>query len=284
MRSVGLTALAFLGMLPAAQGATIYVDSRVGSDAFDGLAREPINEYTGPLKTLQRAMQLIDAGDTLELTDNGTPYYGSLSLVGARFSGTVGAPLRIVGNGATISGALPIAPDTWREEAPHLWRVTPRRKGHYQLVLDGAVVPEVDCPPGAGSLPELPEGHWCAYRGRIYYRSPVENDPRMQAFALADAEVGVTLLDVHHVEIHDVVIEHFRLDGINAHDRCNDILLIGVTCRGNGRSGLCVAGTAKVILRSGRLVDNREYSLLITELGQALVEESETVPAPTIAE
>ncbi len=265
------------------QGATIYVDSRVGSNALDGLAPIPNNRFNGPVKTLCHAMSLVCSGDTIELVDNGTPYYGSLSLVGSRFSGAPGSPLRLFGNGATITGCLPISASSWQDEGDNLWRITPIRKGHYQLLREETPVPEADCPDTLAGLPNVPPGHWCASRGRIYYRAPVGEDPREETFQLANDDVGLTLQDVHDVWVRDVTFQNFRLDGINAADRCQNVLLENITCRGNGRAGLAVGGSSHVHLRNSRLVDNRQHSLLITELGSVQVDDSQLNPPATVA-
>ena len=54
--------------------------------------------------------------------------------------------------------------------------------------------------------------------------------------------VGVTLYDVRNVVIHNLQIEGFRQDGINAHDNVFDGLLVNVTCTRNGRAGLSTGG------------------------------------------
>ncbi len=277
--------LALLGVFTGdVRGATIYVDSRLGSNAYDGKSATPMNRTSGPVRSLCQAMALVCPGDTVVLANHGTPYFGGMSLVGSRFSGVPGSPLRIFGQGATITGALPIEPRTWQEESLNLWRITPIRKGHYQLVLDETPLPEVTSPENSAELPDAPPGHWCAHRGRIYYRPAVGDDPRQQNLGLASAEAGATLLGVHDVWIKDVVFENFRLDGVSALNRCENVLLENVTCRGNGRAGLVVEGTSHIYVQGGQFIDNREYSVLIGELGSARIDGSELSAPVTVAE
>jgi hypothetical protein len=202
--------------------------------------------------------------------------------VGERLSGAPVLPFMIVGNGAVVSGAKPVPADTWQLVADQTWRITPVAKAYYQLVLNGEAVPEVAYPRDAAELPDLPEGHWCAWRGAVYYRAALRDDPREMDFALADEDVGITLLDVHDVVIRDLTLRHFRLDGINAHDRCRNVLLQNVTCEQNGRAGVAVAGTSLIRIEDSRLIDNRAHSLLISELGEADVENCELDAAPTL--
>ena len=66
-----------------------------------------------------------------------------------------------------------------------------------------------------------------------------------------------------------MTFENFRIDGINVHDRCKNIILENVTSTGNGRCGLAVNGTSQVEVIDSKLIDNRIEDLLITEQGVA---------------
>jgi hypothetical protein len=149
-------------------------------------------------------------------------------------------------------------------------------------VLDGQAVPEAECERTAPQLPRIPVGQWCVWRGAVYYQAERGINPNVMNFSLADEDVGITLLDVHNVVISGLTLRHFRLDGINAHDRCRDILLENLTSEENGRAGVAVAGTSQVTLFAGKLRSNRRHSLLITELGAAAVEQSELDVDPTV--
>jgi hypothetical protein len=270
-----------VGHLPAA---VIYVDNLQGSDAFDGSTIRPFDENSGPVKTLRRALQLSRGGDTIILANNGTPYYESIQLVGRRHSGYQHVKFTIIGNGAVLSGLRVVPPSTWRKVGPDLWKMTPWRKGHYQLLLDGKLVPEQRLPRGVKELPAMPEGHWSAWRGSIYYQAPQFDEPSRHRFQFAGDEVGLTLYQVHDVRIVDVTFRHFRLDGVNAHDFCRNIVLENVTSRENGRAGVSVGGTSEITIRNSRLVGNRLDPLRISELGMVEVEGTEMDAAPTIVQ
>ena len=269
------------GRCPAA---VIYVDSLQGSDAFDGSATEPFDQSSGPVRTLRRAMQVARAGDTIVLANNGTPYYESLQLVGRRHSGYEHVKFTIIGNGAVLSGLRAVPPTAWRRVGTDLWKMTPWRKGHYQLLLDGKPVPEHRVPRGARTLPAIPEGHWSAWRGSIYYQAPHLDEPSNRRFQFAYEEVGLTLYKVHDVRIVGLTFRHFRLDGVNAHDFCRDIVLENVTSYENGRAGVSVGGTSEILIRNSRLVGNRLEPLRISEFGLVDVEQTEMDAPPTIVE
>jgi hypothetical protein len=266
------------------RAATIYVNSLTGDNRLNGFAPQPINESVGPVRTLQRALQIAGSSDTISLVNNGTPYYGCFTLVGERASGSPTKPFRIIGNGSVLSGSKPILPASWYMAGVDLWRVTPLRKGHAVLLRGEQAVPEVPCPEEADELPPLPEGHWCLFQGAVYYQSSSNELPPELPFSLADDEVGLTLLDVHDVEIHDLVVRHFRLDGINVHDRCSDVLIQNVVCEQNGRAGITVAGSSRAVLLDVVASGNREHSVLVRELGEAIIEGGDIDPPATLPE
>jgi hypothetical protein len=268
-RRVLLAVAAATAVSSSAWGATIYVDSRTGSDALDGLTAERVSDASGPVRTLRRATQLARRGDLIHLANNGVPYSGGCSLYGVFQSGSPNYPLTILGNGCTLSGAKPIDPRAWQMESDNVWRITPQRKGWYQLVLAGEAVPEVQPPENATSPPVLAPGTWCALEGVVYYRPPVGQDPPDLPLELADEQTGLTLLGVENVVIRDLQVRHFRQDGIHLHDRCRNVLLENVACEQNGRCGIVVGGTSSALLNRVSCTGNREASLLVEELGVA---------------
>ncbi len=278
----GVVLLLLVGLAPTAGAATIYVDSLFGDDRLDGATPERVTDLSGPVRTLRRAMHLVETGDRVVLANRGTPYEGGVTLAGLRCSGTRFVPLEIVGNGATLSGTRPIEPSAWRRVTGDVWRVTPIRKGWYQLVQEGRAVPEVAVPPGATELPPLEEGTWCPFQGAIYYRPPFGFIPAELPLQLADEQTGITLLDVEYVVIRDLTVQHFRQDGIHLHDRCHEVRLENVVCRENGRGGIVVRGTSHVRLSGVTLAGNRVESLLVEGLATADVEGGEFDRAPTV--
>lgn len=273
-----------LVMSGAVRGGTIFVDSRLGNDRYDGRSQEPEGDASGPVQSLMAAARRAGPGDSIVLANHGQTYYGSMTLFGSRHSGAGRLPFTIYGNGATLSGAKPIADGSWRHVSGNIWRVTPMRKTFYQLVLDGTAVPAANCDANAAALPQIPAGEWCVWRGALYYHAPAGVNPDSMNLALADEQVGITLLDVDNVVIRDVTLKHYRLDGINAHDRCRNIRLENVTLEANGRAGLAVGGTSRVEVLNSHVQANRGASVLITELGEANLKDSQYDVKPTLVE
>lgn len=248
----------------------IYVDNRAGNNSLNGIAPKITGGKNGPVKTIRRALEYVKPGDKIILIKNEAPYYESISLSGKRFSGLGQERFTIQGNGAIISGEIKIPVNGWQQLGNGLWKITPFRKGYFNLFRNGKSLPEYqpeDKQPVQVNL--IPPGKWAVSRGAIYYRGIKNQLPPTEAFSLAGNSTGLTLIDVEGVYISGLTFEKFRLDGINIHDRSKNIILENVTCTENGRAGLAVNGTSQVEVIDSKLIKNRMEDLLITE--QALV-------------
>lgn len=255
---------------------TIYVNNRLGSDAYNGIRAEAITEQTGPVKTIGRALKLAGRSDVISLANTGVPYYESISLVGSKHSGPVQQPFTILGNGATLSGAMAVPETAWQQVGIDLWQLKPYRKGHYQLILDGKAVAEVKRPADKTwtEVPEMPTGNWCVFKGAIYFQAERLADPESMRFGLARHTCGITFYGVNNVVIDNLTIQHFRIDGVNANDHAKDVVLQNVVLTENGRAGLTVAGTSLVAVLQSRIERNREHSILLKEAAALVIDET----------
>ena len=251
----------------------VFVDNVNGSDAFRGRTGTPTSGRGGPVRTIARALQIAGRADIISLINRGQPYYESIRLSGGRHSGRPNTPLTIRGNGVTLSGARPIPSFAWRNRGNGLWEMKPFRKGHYQLLERNRPVPAFH-PASTRNRPEIPSGQWAPWRGSILYRSDKTHSPITRGFWFAQDEVGISMYGVRHVQIEDLTVRHFRLDGINAHDQCRDVRLLGVRSAENGRSGIAVGGISDVTAESCVVTGNRKYSVRVSESAIVNVEES----------
>ncbi|QDT93134.1 right-handed parallel beta-helix repeat-containing protein [Gimesia algae] len=262
--------LCLLCLAHSAECGVIYVDNRAGNNALNGISPKIVSGKNGPVKSIKRALEYARPGDKIILINNDMPYHESFTLSGKRFSSSGQEKFTILGNGATISGAIPVPQDGWRSLKNGLWKVTPFRKGYFNLYLEGKTLPEYRPETDEEvKLTDIPPGSWAVHKGAIYYRELKNQLPPREAFSLAGMSVGLSLIDVEGVQISDVTFENFRIDGINVHDRCKNIILKKVTCTGNGRCGLAVNGTSQVEVIDSELKGNRLEDLLITEQGVA---------------
>ncbi len=240
----------------------IFVDNLVGSDAFDGLRNLPGDGGGGPVRTLRRAMQVAGFADQIVLTRPGAVYYDSLSLTGARNSGTKQNPFTLIGNGAILSGMRAVPPEGWRPAGPELWKLTLTRKGYYRLLRDGHPLLEARSENGVNPLSTLAAGEWAAWQGSVYFRSDGDA-PSTQQFAYSADQTGLSLYQVDNVRIVDLTLRDFRFDGINAQNMCEGVKLENVTCLNNGRAGLAVSGSSHVEVVGGRMTGNGRHQVRI---------------------
>jgi Right handed beta helix region len=284
-RGATLRAMVLFGAMAAAStpclATDLYVDNLRGSDGYDGRSASPVSDVNGPTKTVTRAVQLARAGDRIIIHNTGVAYYEGISLVGGRHSGFPALPFAIVGNGAVLDGSRAVGPRMWRRVGPDLWKLVPWRKGHFQLIENDKPVPEVRLPQRPDSLPKIPVGRWFAWKGAIYYQAAKNDDPPRRNFRYAFHSVGITLYEVHDVYVADLTLKHFRLDGLNAHDRCRNVTVENLKAIGNGRAGVAVGGTSAVVLRKCEISGNRRNSVLITEHGTVKIEASKLDKPPS---
>lgn len=267
-----------MGLLITTGSATakeIYVDNVVGRDADDGLTPAGREGNTGPVQSLERALQLARFADVVVLANTGTPYYGSISLTGRRHSGTAYTPFIIQGNGATVSGLRRLPPGSWQREDRTLWKVTLTRKGYYRLLRNGKPLPESVPETGADPRPQLQPGHWVAWQGSLYFRQDQVESPEDQAIAYAADQTGISMHQVSNVFISDLRIEHFRFDGVHAQGLCDGIVLDSVIATENGRAGIVSSGASRIEIFGGQIKSNGRHQLLILDRSKAVPHDCE---------
>lgn len=253
----------------AARGETLFVDNVVGNTGNNGLSRVSTAQHVGPVPTINQALRLADQGDTIVVNNTGIPYYESLSLVGRDNSGFASVPFTVIGNGAIVSGAQQIDARAFQNVRGELFRLNPWRKDYFLLLRDGAVVSELKPVQSMQDLEQLAPGQWASLKGQMYYRTRPLELFENETYAVARHSTGLTMYGVHHVVIRGLTFQHFRIDGVNAHDLVHSCVLEDVTTTENARAGVTVNGTSTLKLQRVISTGNREDSVRITELGQA---------------
>lgn len=248
-----LVVLAFA--LPAG-ARDIYVNNLVGDDHYNGLAETHRGGFAGPVATINQALRIVGKGDRIVLANTGQPYRESLSLSAGHQSGLPHLPLVIFGNNAILDGTAPVTPDAWQHFAGDVYRFRPERLTHQQLYLGPKPARRVAFDPAAGEVPELKPLEWMLRDGHIYFRVEPGKLPRDYELRYAALQTGITLYHVRHVIIRDLVVQGFQLDGVNVFDGAGHVALLGLTCRGNGRSGVSIGGSSRATVQSCLVGDN----------------------------
>ena len=269
-----------LCVAPAPLGARdLYVDNLLGDDLSTGETPQALEGREGPVRTIAAALKLCRGSDTIHLANNPLPYFESISISGRKLFNLDLGGLTIDGHGATLSGVFRIPQGSWRHRAGGLWELHPHRKAHYQLVRFDRAVPEFQFELLPRQLPILPPGTWAAWRGVIFYQvQPEEGSPENLPLGLAAQEVGVTIHDVPNITIRNLTLRHYRLDGVNVHDRARGIVLQNVRSLENGRAGLAVAGSSQVLATDCQFSRNRVAAVLNSEVAETRLLQCELTP------
>jgi hypothetical protein len=249
----------------AADARDIYVDNLAGDDTFTGTEPQVTQNRTGPVRTIAKALRLASQGDHIVLENTGVPYRESVSLVGSRHSGYSFKPFIIEGNGAILDGSAPVPPEAWENYKGPVFRFRPPRMHYQQLFLNDRPAVRVFAKRESAEPPKLEPLEWCLFNGHIYFS--VEPHalklPKDYPLTYTNKRVGITLYHVDWVGILDLTVQGFQLDGINVFNNARRVTLAGVTCRGNGRSGITVGGASRSEI-DACLLGNNGFAQLLT--------------------
>jgi hypothetical protein len=262
----------------------IYVNNVMGDDRATGRYPAIYGRGEGPLLTLGRALAIASKGNRVILADTGEPYRESVTLQAGRNSGFPEEPFVIEGNGAVLDGSAPVPPEAWMHFRGELFRFQPDRFSHQQLFLDGLPVRRRFLG-SEGQLPALEPLEWCFAGRHIYFRPEPDQIPDSYFLHHSALPVGLGLYEVRHVVIRDLIVQGFQLDGVNAHDSAFDVSLIGLTCRGNGRSGISVGGSCRVLIQNCLVGDNGAAQVRTEGYSRTRIVDSDLVegPLPTVS-
>jgi hypothetical protein len=242
-------------MLSNAAARDVYVNNQLGDDRWDGSQAVKSGAVGGPVRSINRALQLARRGDRVLLEKTVEPYREMLTLQAGRHSGFPETPFQLIGNGAILDGTKPVPEDAWEHHAGDVFRFAPDLKSFQILYLHGRPVSRRNVTP-EGGLPDLRPLEWCHFEREIYFRVEEGRLPRQYSLMHTAMPVGITLYDTRHVIVSDLIVQGFQQDGVNAHDGVFDTTLVGLTCRGNGRSGISVGGASRVRIVASLVGDN----------------------------
>lgn len=237
--------LVFLGAAMNARARDIYVDNVAGDDRRLGTAAKISGRAGGPVRSIRRALELAGGTDRIILADSGEPYRESLTLQAGRHTGFPTQPFTIVGNGAILDGSQPVSKQVWEHVKGDVFRFRPARTSFQMLFLDDKPA-ERRFVNREDGFPDLQPLEWCLFDRDVYFRVEPTRIPRQYDLSHTALPVGITMYEARHIVITGLVVQGFQLDGINAHDSVFDATLVGLTCRGNGRSGISVGGASRV--------------------------------------
>ena len=283
MRSLCCFAVLLLGPSSAGFAKDIFVNNQAGDDLLDGSSDTVQSESIGPTKTIAKALRIANKGDRILLANTGVPYRESITMQGGRHSGTEDRPFTLFGNGAVLDGSIPIPEGAWEHYGASVFRFRPRRLHYQQLFLDGKPLVHRRSSSADIALPELEPLQWTLFHGHLYFRVEEDHLPESYNLTHAGEPTGLTIYQVRHANVLDLTVQGFSVDGVNVHDAFGPSRLVGVTCRGNGRSGVAVVGASRVQIEACLLGANGDSQLLVDGLTETYVINSDLVKDDTPA-
>ncbi len=247
--------LLFTALLASvSQGRDIFVNGKSGDNRSTGHSVKNDVHATGPVRTIARAIELAEGGDRIILDPQGGPYRESISLVGKQNSGAFDLPFTIEGNGAVLDGREILPTEVWKHVSGEVYRFQVTMKPvdmHHLALYDGdTVLKRIRLQ--SGSLPVAPAlepNSWCLHEGFVYFRTEGGKSPLFEndySLSYSARPVGVSLVQVLDVRIHDLNVRGFQLDGVSAANGAVNVVLDNVSCTRNGRSGLAIGGASIV--------------------------------------
>jgi hypothetical protein len=251
-----------LALTSSVAARNVYVNNLSGNDLNYGSSAEPAGEYVGPVRTIGKALRLARKGDRVIMANTGEPYRECVTLQAGNNSGWSDIPFRLEGNGATLDGSAEIPDYLWEHFDEQLFRFQPEHTAYHQLFLDGLPLDRVHVT-AYGELPQLEPLEWCLFDRYVYFRPQAGRLPHTYNLTHSDHRVGLTLYQVRHVIISDLTVQGYQLDGINCHSNVHDGTLVGITARGNGRSGVSIGGASRVTLAASLVGNNGEAQLRV---------------------
>lgn len=269
LKTAGIFLLpAFFAMLPVLSIAGgFYVDHEKGNNSGPGTFEEPF-------ETINHAVNLAGAGDTIHLMPTNSPYLQSADLINK--SGNPGSPITIDGHGATLSGSEPIDPNDWEQVSPGLYRSEElyRKTSHgscfedscidavaqrYFFIFDGRVNRMGRSSKGViapfKDPCELEVGEWTFVKPEIAFYIKIDpcnllTDYNIEAPLRSN---GVTLYKglSEYITIRNVNCEHVYNDGFVVHGDSTAILLENIRSAECGDDGMSLADTANDVYVDG---------------------------------
>jgi len=230
----------------------VHADATVGDNANDG-------SEDAPLATLQRAVTLASAGDTIHLLPEGALFRQTVLL------NTGDDQLTIEGNGCTLSGADLIPAEGWEPAGEGLWRrrMSIPRWDRHLLIVDGKaeVMGRTPSTPKTDSFPEadkLQAGQFRfdyiegdAKQGWLTVRA----DPDKQVLEWAIRPNGLaTSGKVRGVTVRNLNARHSLNDGFNIHGDARQLVFEKISGYDNYDEGFSAHDTCECVIRDSRFL------------------------------
>ena len=249
----------------------IYVNNATGRDRNLGHSGDTSDGLAGPVRTINRAIELSKSGDRIILAPTEVPYRETVCLFGRNQSGDSFNAFTIEGNGAILDGSEMLPLEVWSHAFGNTFRFRPTRFTHFQLFEKGTPLKRVAVAPGSKTPPPLNEMEWCICNGFLYVCLENFKRPQDYRFTYSEKMTGLTIMQTDHVRINDLVVQGYQVDGISIVNNTKNVILDNVIVRGNGRNGLTVGASSTVSVGYSLFGDNNAAQIDMADRSELLL-------------
>lgn len=242
----------------------VHADASVGDNAQDG-------SKDAPLATLQRAVTLASAGDTIHLLPEGALFRQRVLLRSGDDQ------LTIEGNDCTLSGAEPIPDEGWQSAGEGLWkrRIGIPRWQRHLLIVDGRAESMGRTPstPKTEPFPVAEQLRAGQFRFDLIDGDEKEGwltvraDPAEHALEWGTRAVGLaTSGKFRGLTVRNLNARHCLNDGFNIHGDARELVFEGISGYDNYDEGFSAHGSCECVIRDSRFTGGDHA---VADVGQA---------------
>ncbi len=230
----------------------VHADASVGDNGNEG-------SKDAPLATLQRAVTLATAGDTIHLLPEGALFRQTVLL------NTGDDQLTIEGNGCTLSGADLISAEGWQPAGEGLWkrRVSIPLWDRHLLIVDGRAEPMGRTPSTPKTDPFPAAGQLQAGQFRFDYIDgdekegwlTVRADPARHVLEWGTRPNGVaTGGKIRGGTVRNLNARHCLNDGFNIHGDAREMVFEKISGYDNFDEGFSAHDTCECVIRDSQFL------------------------------
>ncbi len=241
----------------------VYIDNVTGDDQRQGTSLLLKGEE-GPVRTFERAMKLVQAGDLLWIVPNQEPYREPLRL---SVQGKPDAPITIEGNGASIDVGKEISEGRWTPAGDY-WSIPFDQKLDNQsafMFYRGIPIARPRKLLGPGELaPDFTviDGE----AGRLNVRFPKGMAPPFKGAYLTSGFECVGFTNAQHLIIRNLHVRGTFNDGFGFHGSCSGIVIEHCTAILCGDEGASAHGKSQAEFRDCLFAWNGSWSGGVTDV------------------
>lgn len=271
--------VSLLFSLPVA-AADLFVNNRVGNDAFSGASPVLDSAGNGPVRTLRGAWERVRPGDRIVLLPTDSPYHDEIVFSGVRVQGYPNFPIILEGNGVELVGTEAIPPEDWRYFRRGAYVLEGPFQGQRPLMLGGQPAERVDASPW-GNLPDLSPGQYVYWRGTTVFQADPSKGILDYPLERSNLRFGLLLERVSHLTVRNLRVRGFSQDGIQIRGPAKGVTFERCLIADNGRAGVSLYNNADVRFMGCFVEGNGRAGVLNDNFSQLQLEGCSVQSTPT---